>query len=40
MKGSLHTDELMSAVVRTETGLRTERRISHAFTWTCQAWIG
>jgi phosphate acetyltransferase len=31
MKGSLHTDELMSAVVRTETGLRTERRISHAF---------
>jgi phosphate acetyltransferase len=31
MKGSLHTDELMSAVVRTATGLRTERRISHAF---------
>jgi phosphate acetyltransferase len=31
MKGSLHTDELMSEVVRTETGLRTERRISHAF---------
>lgn len=31
MKGSLHTDELMSAVVRTGTGLRTERRISHAF---------
>ena len=31
MKGSLHTDELMSAVVQTATGLRTERRISHAF---------
>jgi phosphate acetyltransferase len=31
MKGSLHTDELMGAVVRTATGLRTERRISHAF---------
>jgi phosphate acetyltransferase len=31
MKGSLHTDELLSAVVRTATGLRTERRISHAF---------
>ncbi len=31
MKGSLHTDELMGAVVRGETGLRTERRISHVF---------
>lgn len=31
MKGSLHTDELLSAVVSKETGLRTERRISHAF---------
>jgi phosphate acetyltransferase len=31
MKGSLHTDELMSAVVRKGTGLRGERRISHAF---------
>jgi phosphotransacetylase len=31
MKGSLHTDELMAAVVGKETGLRTERRISHAF---------
>ncbi len=29
MKGSLHTDELMSAVVSSATGLRTERRISH-----------
>ncbi|BAV63253.1 bifunctional enoyl-CoA hydratase/phosphate acetyltransferase [Sphingobium cloacae] len=31
MKGSLHTDELMSAVVCAATGLRTERRISHAY---------
>jgi phosphate acetyltransferase len=31
MKGSLHTDELMSAVVSREKGLRTGRRISHAF---------
>jgi phosphate acetyltransferase len=31
MKGSLHTDELMAAVVAGETGLRTARRISHVF---------
>jgi phosphate acetyltransferase len=31
MKGSLHTDELMSAVVNREAGLRTARRISHCF---------
>jgi len=31
MKGSLHTDELMSSVVPTATGLRTARRISHVF---------
>jgi phosphate acetyltransferase len=31
MKGSLHTDELMAAVVARETGIRTERRISHCF---------
>jgi phosphotransacetylase len=31
MKGSLHTDELMGAVVARETGLRTGRRISHVF---------
>ena len=31
MKGSLHTDELMSAVVDPETGLRTDRRISHVY---------
>jgi phosphate acetyltransferase len=31
MKGSLHTDELMAAVVARDTGIRTERRISHSF---------
>jgi hypothetical protein len=31
MKGSLHTDELMSEVVAKETGLRTARRLSHVF---------
>ncbi len=31
MKGSLHTDELLGAVVARESGLRTGRRISHVF---------
>jgi phosphotransacetylase len=31
MKGSLHTDELLGAVVRSSSGLRTARRISHVF---------
>jgi phosphate acetyltransferase len=31
MKGSLHTDELMGAVVKRDTGLRTARRLSHCF---------
>lgn len=31
MKGSLHTDELMAEVVRSDTGLRTGRRLSHCF---------
>ncbi|HSQ79963.1 MAG TPA: phosphate acyltransferase, partial [Casimicrobiaceae bacterium] len=31
MKGSLHTDELMAAVVPSASGLRTDRRISHVF---------
>jgi phosphate acetyltransferase len=31
MKGSLHTDELMAAVVPASSGLRTARRISHVF---------
>ncbi|MCD8516603.1 MAG: phosphate acetyltransferase [Burkholderiaceae bacterium] len=31
MKGSLHTDELMHEVVKSDTGLRTARRLSHVF---------
>ena len=31
MKGALHTDELMEAVVDTALGLRTERRMSHVY---------
>jgi phosphotransacetylase len=31
MKGSLHSDELLAAVVAKETGLRTGRRLSHVF---------
>jgi phosphotransacetylase len=31
MKGSLHTDELLGAIVAADAGLRTERRISHCY---------
>ena len=31
MKGSLHTDELLGAIVGADSGLRTARRISHAY---------
>ncbi len=31
MKGSLHTDELMAAVLASSAGLRTKRRVSHCF---------
>ncbi len=31
MKGALHTEELLSALVSSAGGLRTERRISHAY---------
>jgi phosphate acetyltransferase len=31
MKGSLSIDELLAAVVKRDTGLRTERRLSHCF---------
>lgn len=31
MKGSLHTDEFLAAILAREAGLRTERRISHCF---------
>jgi len=38
MKGSLHTDHFMSAVVAREAGLRTGRRISHAFVMSVAAY--
>jgi phosphate acetyltransferase len=31
MKGSLHSDEILSAIIAKDTGLRTGRRLSHAF---------
>ena len=31
MKGSLHTDELLAEIVAAQSGLRTERRVSHVF---------
>lgn len=31
MKGKLHTDELMEAIINKQNGLRTERRMSHIF---------
>lgn len=31
MKGSLHTDELLRPAMKSDTGLRTSRRISHVF---------
>ena len=31
MKGSLHTDELVAAVIASAAGLRTKRRVSHCF---------
>jgi phosphate acetyltransferase len=31
MKGSLHTDELLAAIVKKDSGLRSARRISHCF---------
>lgn len=38
MKGSLHTDELLGAVVSRGGGLRTERRISHVFVFDIPAY--
>jgi len=31
MKGNVHSDELLGAVIKKEAGLRTDRRISHVF---------
>jgi len=38
MKGSLHTDELLGAVVGRDSPLRTARRISHVFWFDCPAY--
>ena len=38
MKGSLHTDELLGAVVGRDSTLRTGRRISHVFWFDCPAY--
>ncbi len=40
MKGSLHTDELLHAVVDAASGLRTARRISHVFVLDAVGWPG
>ena len=38
MKGSLHTDELLGAVVAPGSGLKTERRISHVYAMSLPAY--
>ncbi|AWN44888.1 phosphate acetyltransferase [Methylobacterium durans] len=38
MKGSLHTDEMLSAIVGRESPLRTGRRTSHVFWFDCPAY--
>lgn len=38
MKGSLHTNELMTAIIAREAGLRTERRMSHVFVMSTPAY--
>ena len=38
MKGSLHTDELLGAVVARDSAIRTGRRISHVFWFDCLAY--
>ena len=38
MKGSLHTDELMAAAIDRDTGLRTDRRMSHVFVFDVQTY--
>ncbi|PZO01410.1 MAG: enoyl-CoA hydratase [Hyphomicrobiales bacterium] len=38
MKGSLHSDELLGAVVASGSGLRTERRISHVYAMSVPAY--
>ena len=38
MKGALHTNEFMSAIIARDTGLRTERRMSHVFVMSTPAY--
>ena len=38
MKGSLHTDELLGAVVGRDSAIRTGRRVSHVFWFDCVAY--
>lgn len=38
MKGALHTNELMAEIVDSETGLRTDRRMSHVFLMSTNAY--
>ncbi|WP_336492301.1 bifunctional enoyl-CoA hydratase/phosphate acetyltransferase [Methylobacterium nigriterrae] len=38
MKGSLHTDEMLGAIVRRDSPLRTDRRASHVFWFDCPAY--
>jgi phosphate acetyltransferase len=38
MKGSLHTDELLGAVVAENSGLRTDRRVSHVYAMSVPAY--
>lgn len=38
MKGALHTNELMTAIIARDTGLRTERRMSHVFVMSTPAY--
>lgn len=40
MKGSLHTDELLAVVVGKDSGLRTPRRMSHAFVFDLPDYAG
>jgi len=40
MKGSLHTDELLAVVVGKDSGLRTQRRMSHAFVFDLPDYAG
>jgi phosphotransacetylase len=38
MKGALHTDELLAPIVKSQSGLRTARRLSHAFVMSIESY--